>query len=590
MTGIARLGVAVLAGWFALGLPVQAQQATAAGEREIMLFAEIESLTLSGAHDQAEALLIETFLGQPDAPPETRIGWLAALAEVQIAAGKPGDAGDSHINRAQLMGRRDGIDSPTLAPVYRAAAESYEAAGNPAAAVKAYEAALALERNYLACDSAALTQLHAALARTQLAAGMAEAAAHSARLARDTKARCAASAQSRGLADLFSQSGDEGGFALVEIGYVTDRAATGAVQPEDFYGSDRADLSYGRALVSIPLSHKPGAIEASSLFRFEWNTNPARHVVLMEVEPVGKQGLFDLVAARPEGGDDGLFVFIHGYNSSFAKAAKRTAQMAYDMNFTGQPILYSWPSRGKAGAYVADTAAVEYSARHLLGFLRDLVAGANGRPIHIVAHSMGNRALMDALELYGTAHHGPPVFSQVIFAAPDVDQAVFAQQIGTVAPLAERLTLYTSDADLALSTSRRLHGGIARAGEGGADVLVTGPVETVDMSNIGSDMLRHSYFAGESSALADILWLFRRNAPPTERCGMEEAAKPEGPYWIFYAERCDGGVILSALSLAHEFGTGAVAEIERRVTGLADQAAIAELTLVQAMLEYILFR
>lgn len=39
------------------------------------------------------------------------------------------------------------------------------------------------------------------------------------------------------------------------------------------------------------------------------------------------------------------FVFVHGFNVPFHEAAKRTAQMAFDMHFEGLPILYSWPSR-----------------------------------------------------------------------------------------------------------------------------------------------------------------------------------------------------------------------------------------------------
>ncbi len=590
MAGIARIVLAVLSAWISPAQIGHAQSASPlfSDPAEIVFYTEIETLRLGGEYDRAEALLIDAFLSRPNDALEIRIAWLETLARVQLAAGKPGDAGDSRINQAQLLGRLLGPDSPELVTVYRAAGEAYALAGQIDAALDAYETALELARRYLPCDGSALGQLFEALSEVQRNAGQTREAALSSALAGDAAARCASTGQTRGLGDPTATPDPEGDYTLVEIAYATDRAPTGAAEPEDYYGYERAGLSYGRAIVSIPLSHKPGAVEASSLFRFEWEANPSRHVVLMEIEPLDEMGLFGLIGSRIESSDDGLFVFVHGYNVGFAKGAKRTAQMAYDMNFTGLPIYFSWPSRGSPGAYVADSAAVEYSARHLLAFLRNLVERGGGRPIHLVGHSMGNRALVDALELFGLAHDGAPVFSQIIFAAPDVDADVFAQQISTIAPLAERLTLYTSDADLALTTSRKLHGGIARAGQGGADVLISEPVETVDMSTIGSDVLRHSYFAGESSALADILWLFRRNAPPEDRCGMEEAAKPEGPYWIFYAEECNGGAILSALTLVHEFGSGALAEIERRVRGLADEGAIAELAQVRAMLEDIL--
>ena len=40
------------------------------------------------------------------------------------------------------------------------------------------------------------------------------------------------------------------------------------------------------------------------------------------------------------------FVFVHGYNNSFKAAAFRTAQIAYDLEFEGAAICYSWPSQG----------------------------------------------------------------------------------------------------------------------------------------------------------------------------------------------------------------------------------------------------
>ena len=39
-----------------------------------------------------------------------------------------------------------------------------------------------------------------------------------------------------------------------------------------------------------------------------------------------------------------VFVFVHGFNVSFENALRRTAQIAYDLNFDGAPFLFSWPS------------------------------------------------------------------------------------------------------------------------------------------------------------------------------------------------------------------------------------------------------
>ena len=51
---------------------------------------------------------------------------------------------------------------------------------------------------------------------------------------------------------------------------------------------------------------------------------------------------------------DDAFLFIHGYNVTFEGAARRTAQMAYDLGFNGAAVFYSWPSQGTPTAYTID--------------------------------------------------------------------------------------------------------------------------------------------------------------------------------------------------------------------------------------------
>ena len=210
--------------------------------------------------------------------------------------------------------------------------------------------------------------------------------------------------------------------------YATDRQATGSRRASEYFGSDRGPFSYGEAEVTIPRSHKPGNIEAPSLLKFQWKENPALHIVLMSVDPIHEDKFFaEIGTSLDTPGTDEVFLFIHGYNATFAAAAKRTAQMVYDLNYAGTPVFYSWPSQGAPGSYMVDAASVQVSARHLVGFLEHLVARSGAKPIQIVAHSMGNRALTQALEIYALRHpDATDVFDQIIFAAPDVDSELFA--------------------------------------------------------------------------------------------------------------------------------------------------------------------
>ena len=350
------------------------------------------------------------------------------------------------------------------------------------------------------------------------------------------------------------QADQTGGYREVEVFYATDRARTGDPEPATFYGGDRGVLELGVANVTIPDIHRAGAIEAPSIWRLEFAPNPAKHVVLQSVSPVDEDRFF----ARMNGKLNDLqsadaFVFVHGYNVRFDAAAKRAAQMAYDMNFPGVPILYSWPSRGSTVGYIADTAVVRLSGRRLSAFLETLVARTEATTIHIVAHSMGNRALTDALELLalrrGESGGSLPVFDQILFAAPDVDADLFAEMMPVIRPLAQRLTLYASDQDWALETSKQLHGNAPRAGQGGDDMVARAEFDSVDMSALGEDMLAHSYFADDSSALADMVALFWRNAPPNRRCGLQRQGKNGPvPVWRYVAGACADQTLVEVMT------------------------------------------
>jgi esterase/lipase superfamily enzyme len=320
--------------------------------------------------------------------------------------------------------------------------------------------------------------------------------------------------------------------------------------------ANAGELELGTATVSIPLSHRPGAIEAPSIWSFEFREDKERHIVLSSVIPKADAAVFAEMQEQLKDQDaKEAFVFVHGFNVPFNEAAMRTAQMAYDMNFEGLPILYSWPSRASVLAYIADTAVVNFSGRGLSRFLDDVVAKSGATRIHLIAHSMGNRALTDALELFALRHKGEkPAFDQVLFTAPDLDAGLFGEMVETIRPTAERITLYASDRDWALAVSRKLHGDAPRAGQGGEGIVQLADVDSIDMTTIGEDMLAHSYYANNPSALTDILSLFWRDASPEQRCGMTKHASDKSGYWIYSPADCDSGALLSTLSILRRGG------------------------------------
>ena len=102
------------------------------------------------------------------------------------------------------------------------------------------------------------------------------------------------------------------------------------------YGNERGELQMGTCQVSIPWTHEVGEIERPSLLRLEVRDDVRKHVVLHETNHQSADEFYQqlrdrvLSAPRPE-----VFVFVHGYNVTFAGAAQRTAQIAYDVKFAG---------------------------------------------------------------------------------------------------------------------------------------------------------------------------------------------------------------------------------------------------------------
>jgi esterase/lipase superfamily enzyme len=517
----AALAFATLA---AIGLP-----AAPAAAFDPLLGISIEQDLAEGDTDGALALLASALVGETD--PRVRRDLLARKAAIEDEAGRPADAAATRLALAELIAAEDGANAPALIAVLDAAAAGLAAAGRPAEAVEALERALAVARSAGLGDRAGplLERLAALFGGPEVAE---RAAAVAALHAAETE-RLAES--SRGF-----DVDPEKGFSTVRIYYATDRAR----------GGERGTLELGTATVSIPEQHKPGKIESPSIWTFDFREDPERHVVLLSVTPKpGAEVFAEMRAQVEETGKPEAFVFVHGFNVPFHEAAQRTAQMAYDMNFDGLPILYSWPSRASLISYIADTAVVNLSGRRLSRFLEDVVAQSGATRIHLIAHSMGNRALTDALELFALRYEGAqPAFDQVLFTAPDLDAGLFAEMMTTIRTTARRITLYASNKDWALAVSRRLHGDSPRAGQGGRNILNVAEVDSIDMTEIGEDMLKHSYYANNPSALTDILSLFWRDAPPEQRCGMTPAEGENGTYWSYEPEGCDSDALLSTLS------------------------------------------
>ena len=312
---------------------------------------------------------------------------------------------------------------------------------------------------------------------------------------------------------------------IVPVFYGTNRARTGSDNPLEFYGHERAPLQLGVVEVSVPRNREIGEIRRTDRWQGDLSALRGRYFIIDRVEPIYSEAGFahylDLVMDQSERRE--LLVFIHGYNTDFRSAAERAAQLAVDLEIDGAPALYSWPSRGTTLGYFADSNQV---VRPLIDDLRHylelLMESAGADRIHVVAHSMGNRFLLRALEEMAEDNPAPldaPFFDQVVWASPDVDQADFLYTLPELLHLSRDMTLYASASDRALRLSRRIQGGYPRAGDVTPSPVVLDGLSTVDTTEAGDSGIGHSDYAGP--ALDDfraIVWL---SLEPDQRCILE---------------------------------------------------------------------
>ncbi|GBF25801.1 hypothetical protein MnTg02_00835 [bacterium MnTg02] len=324
-------------------------------------------------------------------------------------------------------------------------------------------------------------------------------------------------------------------FAVVKVYYATDRRQTGSIDPAEKYGINRGQISYGICTVSIPRDHRLGELEAPSIWRLEFSEDPKKHVVLLAVTEQQQSVFFnDVRNAVKSSADKAAFVFVHGYNVSFSDAARRTAQMSYDLGFDGAPVFYSWPSQAQVAAYPVDETNVRWSQTNLKEFLRDFAENSGAESIFLIAHSMGTRALTGALKDLVVEY--PEIRSklkEIILAAPDIDADIFkrdiAPRIRTANPT---ITLYASSNDKALIASKNFHG-YKRAGDTTGGVTIVEGVDTIDSTDVETGFVGHAYFAEAKSIVSDIFNLMRYGKRPNERQGLARVESDEGQYWRF---------------------------------------------------------
>lgn len=298
------------------------------------------------------------------------------------------------------------------------------------------------------------------------------------------------------------------------------------------------NINYGICRVAIPKSHKPGKT-SSALLDMKLFNDPKEHIHIRELKSLSEDHFYKSInallnqetVAKSMAND--MVIFIHGFNVPFNQAVRRTAQIAYDTNFKGIPMLFSWPSDGELTGYMSDREDATWSVQHMEKFLDDIIKKTRTRKIHLIAHSMGNQVLIGALNRIALKRKpsAESLFGNIIFAAPDFDAELFKHQIASqVVTLADTMTIYTSKKDTALTLSTKVN----KAQRLGLTITKLDNINLIDASNIEvspwSVPSFHSYYATKEKVIDDIVATLH-GVPPENR-KLVAANKDDFKYWL----------------------------------------------------------
>jgi len=229
--------------------------------------------------------------------------------------------------------------------------------------------------------------------------------------------------------------------------------------------------------------------------------------------------LFGEIQQNMKTGTPDTILFIHGFDYNFDEALVGLGELKQRLDLgkfgPANMVVFTWPSDGAMIPYVSYASdrrdakeSGEAGGRALLqlaGFLNKLSVSdmCRGR-IHIVAHSMGNYVLRNALQaLVKQLPATPPtLFEQILLIAADEDYDALELdfKLSPLAHLAKRIHVYYNPGDLALDISRFTKGNPRRLGSRGPrnSSMIADSVILVDASTVArgglDDLSYHHYY------------------------------------------------------------------------------------------------
>ncbi|KIN66217.1 putative lipoprotein [Sulfitobacter noctilucae] len=259
-------------------------------------------------------------------------------------------------------------------------------------------------------------------------------------------------------------------------------------------------MRFERHVISVPPGHQTGHIEWP-----EGTPDAAQNFVTLESSEYADIGEFARhIGQSGSAGDNEIFLFVHGYNYTHGEAVYQLAQIAHDFELPAQPVLFSWPSAGKAVGYLYDRDSALIARDQLARVITALSDDPRQRLV-ILGHSMGNLLVVETLRQMAIAGRVDIAkrVDALIMVSPDIDGELFYSQASRITPLPDPTVLLATSEDRVLRLSAMLTGRTNRLGSAPDRAAVRDlPIKVIDAGDLGNGGAGHSVALTSPAAIA----------------------------------------------------------------------------------------